>query len=106
MTAVLAATANPQVPEEIEVERPADALEAQAAAGDNLTALFLGLGAVVSLVGGVGIGNIMVIGVLERRGEIGLRRALGATTQHVTGQFLCEALLVGAVGESSASSLA
>jgi putative ABC transport system permease protein len=71
---VLAATANPAFPEEVLVDKPSDALEAQEAADDAFTTLLLGLGAVSLLVGGVGIANIMVISVLERRGEIGLRR--------------------------------
>jgi len=95
---VLAATANPEFPEEVTVDRPSDALEAQEAADDAFTALLLGLGAVSLLVGGVGIANVMVIAVLERRGEIGLRRALGATRRHVASQFLGEALLLGAIG--------
>jgi putative ABC transport system permease protein len=95
---VLAATANPMNPEEVEVSRPTDALEAREAANDTFTALFLGLGAVALLVGGVGIANVMVISVLERRGEIGLRRALGATKGQVAIQFLGEALLLSVIG--------
>lgn len=95
---VLAATANPMNPEEVEVSRPTDALEAREAANDTFTALFLGLGAVALLVGGVGIANVMVISVLERRAEIGLRRALGATKGHVAVQFLGEALLLSVIG--------
>lgn len=95
---VLAATANPENPEEVEVSRPSDALEAREAADDAFTALFLGLGAVALLVGGVGIANVMVISVLERRSEIGLRRALGATKRHIAFQFLGEALLLAVVG--------
>lgn len=95
---VLAATANPEHPEEVEVSRPSDALEARAAAKTAFTALFLGLGAVALLVGGVGIANVMVISVLERRSEIGLRRALGATKRHIASQFFVESLLLAAAG--------
>ena len=77
---------------------PSDALEARAAAKTAFTSLFLGLGAVALLVGGVGIANVMVISVLERRSEIGLRRALGATRRHVGTQFLTESLLLAALG--------
>jgi putative ABC transport system permease protein len=92
--------ANPEFPEEVTVDKPSDALEAQEAADDALTALLLGLGAVSLLVGGVGIANVMVISVIERRGEIGLRRALGGTRRHIAGQFLSEAMLLGAIGGS------
>ncbi len=95
---VLAATADPENPEEVQVSRPSDALQAQLAADSAFTALFLGLGAVALLVGGVGIANVMVIGVMERRGEIGLRRALGATRRHIRGQFLLEALALAGLG--------
>lgn len=95
---VVPATADPADPDEVEVSRPSDAIEARAAASTAFTSLFLGLGAVALLVGGVGIANVMVISVLERRSEIGLRRALGATRRHVSVQFLVEALLLSAIG--------
>jgi putative ABC transport system permease protein len=95
---VLAATANPQAPNEVNVSQPSDALTARAAAESALNSLFLGLGAVSLLVGAVGVGNIMLIGVLERRSEIGLRRALGATKRHIRNQFLAEAILLALLG--------
>ena len=95
---VLAATANPEAPNEVSVSRPSDALAAKAAADEALTALLLGLGAVALVVGGVGIANVMVISVLERRTEIGLRRAIGATRRHIGAQFLVESLVLASVG--------
>jgi putative ABC transport system permease protein len=96
--AVLPPTVNPETPEEVEATRPSDALAAEDAASTAFTSLFLGLGAVALLVGGIGIANVMVIAVIERRGEIGLRRALGATRAHVRRQFLTEAILLAAAG--------
>jgi putative ABC transport system permease protein len=95
---LLAATANPESPSEVNVSQPSDALVAQADAKSALNGLFLGLGAVALLVGAVGVANIMIISVLERRSEIGLRRALGATKGHIRTQFLSEAVLLGLLG--------
>ena len=95
---LLAATADPQDASGVNVSRPSDALEARAAAKGQFTTLLLGLGAVALLVGAIGIANIMVISVLERRGEIGLRRALGATRRHISSQFLTESALLAALG--------
>jgi putative ABC transport system permease protein len=96
--AVLAATANPENPNEANVSQPSAALSARADAQGALNGLFLGLGAVSLLVGAVGVANIMIISVLERRSEIGLRRALGATKGHIRTQFLSEAILLGLLG--------
>jgi putative ABC transport system permease protein len=96
--AVLAATANPQAPNEVKVSRPSDALAARQATNRAFTGLLLGLGAVALLVGGVGVANTMVISVLERRAEIGLRRSFGATRGQIRLQFLAESLLLSALG--------
>lgn len=95
---VLALTSNPANPNEVAVARPSDALEARAEAATAFTALFVGLGAVALLVGGVGIANVMLMSVLERRQEIGLRRALGATRRHIALQFVGEALILAFLG--------
>jgi putative ABC transport system permease protein len=95
---LLADQANPENPEEVQVSQPSAALTAQADAAGAFNGLFLGLGAVALLVGAVGVANIMVISVLERRSEIGLRRALGATRGQIRVQFLAEAVLLALLG--------
>jgi putative ABC transport system permease protein len=96
--AVLAATANPEAPYQVGISRPSDALVARAEAKSAFNGLFLGLGAVSLLVGAVGVANTMIISVLERRSEIGLRRALGAAKGHIRIQFLSEAMLLAGLG--------
>ncbi len=98
---VLAATADPEAPNEVNVSQPSAALTARADAQGAFNGLFLGLGAVALLVGAVGVANIMVISVLERRSEIGLRRALGATRGQIRTQFLSEAILLALAGGAS-----
>lgn len=95
---ILARMANPAAPNEVQVSRPSDALQARASVDTNLQNLLLALGGVALLVGGVGIANIMVISVIERRSEIGLRRALGATRGHIRSQFVVESIALAALG--------
>lgn len=103
--AVLARSIRPDAPSEVDVSRPSDALEARAKTDEALQTLLLGLGAVALVVGGVGITNVMVISVLERRNEIGVRRALGAKRLHIAGQFLAEAGLLATLGGVAGVSL-
>jgi putative ABC transport system permease protein len=95
---VLPGTANPAAPNEVRVSRPSDALAARRATDQALGSLLLGLGAVALLVGAIGVANTMVISVLERRAEIGLRRSLGATSKQIRLQFLTESVLLSALG--------
>jgi putative ABC transport system permease protein len=95
---LLGAQADPENPTSADVSQPSSALVAQADAKGAFNTLFLGLGAVALLVGAIGVANIMVIAVLERRSEIGLRRALGATRGHIRIQFLSEAVALALVG--------
>jgi len=103
--AVLAATANPGAPQDVAVSDPADVLTAREDATTAFQGLFLALGAVALLVGGIGIGNVMVIAVLERRNEIGLRRALGASRRHISLQFATEAVLLAGAGGAVGAAL-
>ena len=95
---LLARTANPQAPNEVNVSQPSDVLTARAAAARAFDSLFLGLRVVALIVGAVGVANIMIISVLERRSEIGLRRALGATKSQIRSQFLAESILLAVIG--------
>jgi putative ABC transport system permease protein len=96
--ALLAPTANPEAPDEVNVSQPSDVLTARAAAAGAFGSLFLGLGVVALIVGAVGVANVMIISVLERRSEIGLRRALGATRGQIRTQFLGESILLAVIG--------
>jgi putative ABC transport system permease protein len=95
---LLGQTANPEAPDEVNVSQPSDVLTARAAAAGTFDSLFLGLGVVALIVGAVGVANIMIISVLERRSEIGLRRALGATKAQIRTQFLTESILLAVIG--------
>jgi putative ABC transport system permease protein len=88
----------PENPSQVVVSQPSAALTAQADVKGALDALFLGLGAVALLIGAIGVANIMIISVLERSSEIGLRRALGATRGQIRIQFLAEAVLLSLLG--------
>jgi putative ABC transport system permease protein len=103
--ALLARSANPEHPEVVQVSRPSDVLAARADAEGSYNTLLLGLGAVALLVGGIGIANVMIISVIERRGEIGLRRALGATRSDIGAQFLTESIVLSLIGGSIGSAL-
>ncbi|MEU8158336.1 ABC transporter permease [Micromonospora sp. NPDC048986] len=103
--AVLPATLNPQLPGLVQVSRPSDALAAKRATESSFSALFLGLAAVALLVGGIGVANTMVISVLERRREIGLRRALGANRGQIRVQFLTESVLLSVLGGAAGAVL-
>ena len=102
---LLGPTVQPQAPNGVEVSRPSDVLAAKNAADDAFTGLLLALGSIALLVGGIGVANTMVISVLERRREIGLRRALGATRRHIRLQFLAEALLLSTLGGLAGAAL-
>ncbi|MFQ3560378.1 ABC transporter permease [Streptomyces gramineus] len=95
---LLAPTANPRAPEQVKVSKPSDVLEAKAASAGAFSSLLLGLGGVALLVGGVGVANTMIISVLERRHEIGLRRSFGATRGQIRLQFVAESLLLSSLG--------
>lgn len=94
MKSLLAQIASPEAPYEVDVSQPSDALTARAAAPGAFDSLFLGLRVVALIVGAVGIANIMIISVPERRTEIGLRRAHGATKGQIRTQFLAESILL------------
>jgi putative ABC transport system permease protein len=95
---LLARTANPEAPNEVNVSQPSDVLTARAAATGAFDSLVLGLGVVALIVGAIGVANIMIVSVLERRSEIGLRRALGATKGQIRAQFLGESILLAVIG--------
>ncbi|MFI5937463.1 ABC transporter permease [Actinoplanes sp. NPDC051494] len=102
---VLAETISPERPGQVVVTRPSDALAAKRATQDSFSVLFLALAAVALVVGGIGVANTMVVSVLERRSEIGLRRALGATRGQIRGQFLTESVVLATIGGVTGTTL-
>ncbi|MFB9776608.1 ABC transporter permease [Brevibacterium otitidis] len=95
---LIPSTLNAQRPNEVSVSRPSDTLAAQNAIDTAFTGLLVGVGSIALLVGGIGVANIMIITVMERRREIGLRRALGATRAHIRKQFMIESVLLATYG--------
>ncbi|MFE2931933.1 MULTISPECIES: ABC transporter permease [unclassified Streptomyces] len=95
---VMAATVDPQNPQNVKVTDPSSALQAKAATEGAFSSMLLGLGGIALLVGGVGVANTMIISVLERRYEIGLRRSLGATRGQIRIQFVTESLMLSGLG--------
>ena len=96
---------SPDDPSIIRVQAPPEPDDLREDVQQNVNALFLILGGVSLLVGGIGIANVTLVSVLERVGEIGLRRALGAGRRHIAYQFLLESTGVGLFGGAVGASL-
>ncbi len=95
----------PDNPAALKVASPPEPQRIREAVQSDVDQLFLLLGAVSLLVGAIGIANVTLVSVVERTGEIGLRRALGATRLHIAEQFLMESTTMGLVGGIVGASL-
>lgn len=96
---------DPNATDVFKVLSPADGSKLQENVQADINAIFLALGGIALLVGGLGIANVTLLSVMERVGEIGLRRALGATKRDIAGQFVVESVVIGLLGGLVGASL-
>jgi len=95
----------PNAPENFTVTSPSTKSELRDNIQSDINVVFLILGGIALLAGGLGIANVTMLSVMERIGEIGLRRALGATRRDIARQFMIESVVIGLLGGLIGSAL-